>query len=833
MRSLKLAFRTLFKTPFVTAVAMTSLAFGIGANSAIFSLFDQMLLRPLPVEDPGRLVNFSAPGPKPGSQSCNQAGDCDDVFSYAMFRDLEAKQTSLTGVAAHRLFGANLAYQGQTVSGESVLVSGSYFGVLGVRPALGRLIGPDDDRTIGESHVVVLSFDYWRQRFGEKSGVLNDTMTVNGQSMTIVGVAPEGFRGTTLGARPRVYVPITMRGFMEAPFKGFDDRQSYWAYVFGRLKPGVSIEQASAAVNAPYHAIVNDVEAALQKGMSDATLAKFRAKGVLLAPGARGQSGVSRDAGTPLLVLMCVTGVVLLIACANIANLLLARAAGRATEMAVRLSIGASRGQLIRQLLTESCLLAAIGGALGLLVAQWTLAFIRTMLPADAGETIPFELNLTVLLFAMALSVGTGLLFGLFPALHSTRPDLASTLKNQAGQPSGARSAKKFRTTLATVQITLSMALLVMAGLFTKSLMNVSRVDLGLQIDHLLTFGVAPQLNGYTPERSRTLFEQAEDAIAAVPGVTGVTASLVPLIGGSNWGSSVSVQGFQGGPDVDSNARFNEVGPGYFRTVGVPILSGREFTRSDVLGAPKVAIVNEAFVKKFGLGRDAVGKFMAQKTGKDTKLDTEIVGVVQNAKYSEVKAAVPPLFFLPYRQDERIGFVSFYVRTAGDPADLLKAMPGVIGKLDASLPVDDLRTMPQQVRQNVFLDRLISTLSACFAGLATILAAVGLYGVLAYTVSQRTREFGLRMALGADPPRVRRLVLGQVAWMTVVGGAVGMGIAVLLGHFAKSLLFELEGYDPWVLSASAIVLSIVAFASGFIPALRASRIDPMRALRYE
>jgi ABC-type antimicrobial peptide transport system permease subunit len=252
-----------------------------------------------------------------------------------------------------------------------------------------------------------------------------------------------------------------------------------------------------------------------------------------------------------------------------------------------------------------------------------------------------------------------------------------------------------------------------------------------------------------------------------------------------------------------------------------------------VLGAPKVAIVNEAFVKKFGLGRDAVGKFMAQKTGKDTKLDTEIVGVVRNAKYSEVKAAVPPLFFLPYRQDERIGFVSFYVRASGDPGDLLKAMPGVIGKLDASLPVDDLRTMPQQVRQNVFLDRLISTLSACFAGLATILAAVGLYGVLAYTVSQRTREFGLRMALGADPPRVRRLVLGQVAWMTVVGGAVGMGIAVLLGHYAKSLLFELEGYDPLVLTASAVVLSIVAFASGFIPALRASRIDPMRALRYE
>ena len=833
MRTLKYAARTLFRSPFVTSVALVSLALGIGANSAIFSLFDQMLLRPLPVPEAGQLVNLGNPGPKPGSQSCGNAGGCDVVFSYRMFRDLEAQQTSFTGIAAHKLFGASLAYQGRTTGGQGLLVSGSYFGVLGLRPALGRLLGPDDDKTLGESHVVVLSFDDWRSRFGARPDVVGDRMIVNGQTLTIVGVAPEGFHGTTLGSRPRVYVPVTLRGEMEPPFSGFDDRQSYWAYLFARLKPGVTIDQARAAINGPYHTIVNDVEAPLQKGMSDATMGRFRAKLLTIENGARGQSDVREEAGMPLTVLLLVTGVVLLIACANIANLLLVRAAGRATEMAVRLSIGASRAQLVRQLLAESCLLAVLGGLGGLLVARWTLTAIQALLPAEAAETLPFQLDASILGFAMVVSLGTGLLFGIFPALHSTRPDLATTLKNQAGQPGGARSAKWFRTVLATVQITLSMTLLVMAALFTRSLINVSRVDLGLEIDHLVTFGIAPSLNGYSPERTRAFLVQTEEALAAIPGVTNVTASLVPLLAGDNWGSDVSVQGFAGGPDVDANARFNEVGPGYFRATGVPVIAGREFTAADAAGAPKVAVVNEAFVKKFNLGQDAVGKFMGQGHGNAVKMTIEIVGVVKNAKYSEVKDQVPPLFFLPYRQDEKIGAASFYVRTAGDPGALLRAIPGVIARLDPNLPLGDLRTMPEQVRENVFLDRLISTLSAAFATLATILAAIGLYGVLAFTVSLRTREFGLRMALGAAPSRVRRLVLGQVVWMIVIGGGVGLGLAVWLGHVAAALLYQLQGDDPVVLVASVAVLSVVALGAGLIPALRASRTDPMRALRYE
>jgi putative ABC transport system permease protein len=831
MLNLRHALRTLFKTPFVTVVAIVSLALGIGANAAIFSLFDQLLLRPLPVQHPEQLVNLGAPGPKPGSQSCNNAGDCDEVFSYRMFTDLQQARMPFTGIAAHRIFGANLAYRGQTVSGEGMLVSGSYFPVLGLQPALGRLLGPEDDRTIGESHVAVLGHAYWQTRFGQSPGVLNDTLVVNGQHLTIVGVAPRGFDGTTLGNRPQVYVPITLRGSMDPGFTGFENRQSYWAYVFARLAPGTSIDQARTQVNGPYHAIINDVEAPLQKGMSDQTMKRFRARQLTVEPGARGQSSIHREAKGPLTLLLGVTGFVLLIACANIANLLLARAAARSNEMAVRVSVGASRWQLIRQLLTESVLLSTLGGLAGILVARWTLDLIQSLLPDEATATIQFGLEPPVLIFAAALAIGTGLLFGLFPALHSTRPDLVPLLKGQAGQPSGARSAARFRTSLATLQIALSMALLVAAGLFTRSLFNISRVELGLKVDHLITFGVSPELNGYTSERSRAFFEHLEDRLAAMPGVTSVTASMVPALSGSNWGSDVSVEGFKKLPDTDNNARFNEVGAGYFRVMGVPLIAGREFTRSDRLGAPKVAIVNQAFAKKFNLGQDVIGKHLS--SGDGDKLDTEIVGFVQDAKYSEVKDKIPPLFFRPYAQDDGIGSISLYVRTSLDDQALLPLVPKVVAELDPNLPVENLRTMTQQVRENVFLDRFISVLSAAFACLATLLAAVGLYGVLAYTVSQRTREIGLRMALGAEPGRVRAMVLRQVALMTLVGGLVGLTASIWLGGLAGSLLYELEGRDPVVLIGAAVLLSVVALGAGFVPAHRASRVDPMRALRYE
>jgi putative ABC transport system permease protein len=831
MPNLKFALRTLFKTPFVTVVAIVSLALGIGANAAIFSLFNQLLMKPLPVPEPMRLVNLSAPGPKPGSQNCSQAGDCETVFSYLMFRDLEKVQTPFTGIAAHLSFGANLSARGQTQDAEGMLVSGSYFSVLGLNPAIGRLLTPDDDRAPGESHVVVLSYAYWQSRFASDPAVIDTTLIVNGQTMTVVGVAPKGFEGTTLGVKPQVFAPLTMRGFSQ-PSKAFDNRRNYWAYLFARLKPGISLEQARVAMATPYRTIVNEVEAPLQKGMSPQTLARFRAKPILLEAGSRGQSSVTREAKAPLTLLLGVTAFVLLIACANIANLLLARGASRAGEMAIRLSIGAGRGQLVRQLLGESCVLAILGAIGGLVVAQWTLDAIAALLPSQAADMLALKVDPAVMLFAAALAIGTGVLFGLFPALHSTRPDLMTSLKGQSGQPSGARSAARFRTSLATAQIALSMALLVSAGLFTRSLFNVSRVELGLKADHVIVFRIAPELNGYKPEQTRRLFERVEDELAALPGVTSVSSATVPLLAGSNWGTGVSVEGFTAGPDTDIASRYNEVGPAYFSTLGVPLLAGRDFTRGDGLTAPKVAIVNQAFVKKFNLGRNAVGKRIGND-GANGPLTIEIVGLMRDAKYSTVKDAIPPLFFSPYRQDEHIGSIDFYVLTAGDPDAFTVNIPKVLARLDPNLPVVNLRTLPQQVRENVFLDRFISVLSASFACLATLLAAVGLYGVLAYTVSQRTREIGLRMALGAAPARVRAMVLRQVAVMVVVGGTIGLAGAIGLGRLAQSLLYELQGSDPLVLVAAAVSLSLVAFAAGFVPAHRASQVDPMRALRYE
>ncbi len=827
----KFALRTLFKTPFVTSIAIASLALGIGATAGIFSLFDQVLLRPVPVPHAEQLVNLAAPGPNPGSQSCNTAGDCNAVFSYPMFRDLQRVQTSFTGIAGVFDVGANLAARGNTKSGEIQLVSGSYFPVLEVRPALGRLLTPDDDQRIGESAVAVLSYDYWNATFGRDPGVLNQTLIVNGHPLTIVGVAPRGFDGITLGQRPDAFVPITMRAAMQSGYDGFTRRTTYSTYLLARLKPGVTLAQARAAINVPYHGIITSVEVPLQPPMAPGELQRFKDKVLTLTAGARGQSQVSGQAHTPLLLLLGVTVFVLLIACANIANLLLARGASRSGEMAVRLSIGAGRWQLVRQLLGESCLLALFGGAAGLIVARFTLVAMNALIPQQIGIVFDVHLDRTVLLFALALSFATGVLFGLFPALHSTRPDLIAGLRGNTGQPGGSRGAARFRTGLATAQVALSMALLVCAGLFVKSLNNISRVDLGLRLDHMITFGVSPELNGYDGVKSQQLFRRLRDGLAALPGVTGVSAAMVQVLGGSNWGNDVHIAGIHRDPGDEFNARFNEIGAGFFRTMGTPLVRGREFTDADGAGAAKVVIVNQEFVRRFGLGDDVIGRHMGR--GDNGPDDMEIVGEIRDAAYSSVKDSVPPLFYTPYAQDSTTGHLTFYVRTTQDPLQVATSIRRTVAALDPNLPVEDLRTMEEQARDNVFLDRFVSLLSTAFAVLATILAAIGLYGVLAYTVAQRTREIGLRMALGAAPGVVRSMILRQVGWMTLVGGVIGMAAAVAAGRLIQSLLYRMQGYDPLVLASAAAGLSAVALLAGYVPARRAAAVDPQQALRYE
>jgi predicted permease len=830
-QDIRYALRMLWRAPGFTAVAVLMLALGIGANTAVLSLFHQMLLRPLPVPDPHEVVNLASPGPRSGPTSCGSIGTCESVFSYPMFRDLERVQTVFTGIAAHRDFGVNLSYRGQTAPATGLFVSGSYFPVLGLRPALGRLLGSSDDRVVGGPDLVVLSYAYWQSRLGGRSDVLGDTIVVNGQPMTIAGVAPEGFAGTTVGLIADVFVPIMMRWRLAPdPRSPPENRRGYWVYLFARLKPGVGLEQARAAIDTPYRAIINDVEVPLQEGLTEQMMARFSARGIRLDPGSRGQSTLAPGARAPLTLLVAVTALVLIIACVNVANLLLARAAARGKEMATRLSIGATRGRLLAQLLTESSVLAFVAALASLLVAQWTMALLRATLP-DAAPILSLRLHDTsTLLVTGALALGVSMMVGLFPALHMVRPDLLSALKETRDMSGGRRSAR-LRVSLATAQVALSMVLVVLAGLFTKSLANVSAVDSGMRTDGVVTFRVSPQRNGYTLPRSAALFDQVEEELAALPGVAGVTSSTTPLLSGDVRASRAFVEGFDDGPDADRETRYDEVGDGYFRTLGVPVIAGREFTPADAPNAPAVAIVNERFASKFGLGRDAVGKRMSRDTA---LLDIEIVGVVRDFKHSNLRDPAPPMFFVPHRQStRRPGLMHFYVWTASNTGATVTAVRRVMRELDPNLPIEDLRTMDDVVHDSTTGQRVMSVMTGTFATLATLVAAIGLYGLLAFAVAQRTSEIGLRMALGATGDAVRWMVLRQVGVVVMIGGTIGLAIALVLGRAAQALLFGLQFHDPTVLGSSIAGLVLIGLAAGYVPASRAARIDPMRALKYE
>ncbi|MEX2180075.1 MAG: ABC transporter permease [Gemmatimonadaceae bacterium] len=831
MRNLVLALRTLSRTPIVTAVAALSLGLGIGSNAAIYSMYHRIVRQDLPVQEPERLVNLGAPGPKHGSQSCGMAGGCDDVFSLPMFRDLQqSNQTVFSALAGHRTFTANVAYENRSFSTGGLVVSGTYFPALRVRPALGRLLMPADDETPGGHPVVVLGHRFWEAQLGADSAIVGRTLLVHGKPLTIIGVTSERFEGTTVGERPSFYAPLAMTTELGA---GMEGRRAYWLYVFARLAPGVTIDRARPAINAVYQPILREVEGPLQQGMRDSVLTRFLAKQLTVEPGSRGQSSAQRGAAGPMYMLFAITGLVLLIACANIANLLLVRATNREMEMAVRLSLGATRRQLLGQLLTESVTLAMLGGVASLLFASWTLRGLSALLPSEVTESMHFSVNWAAVVFAAVLSVATGLVFGLFPAMHSTRPDLVTALRNNSGKLAGGRAARRFRTTLATGQIAIAMALLMSAGLFLKSLWKVSQVDLGVRVEKLVTFAVSPGRSGYDSVRARTLYTRMEEELASLQGATRVTSSMVPLIAGSSWGTNVTVQGYRAPDGSNANVNFNSVGPGYFASVGIDLLAGREFSAADAVGRPLVAIVNETFARRFGLGANPVGRLMAARTGDTVTLDTEIVGLVRDTKYARVKDEIPAVFFTPHRQRGNIGTMNFYVRTEGEPNTIVRAIPAAVARLDPMLPVQGLETMPETIKQNVFLDRLISTMSAAFAILATLLASVGLYGVLAYSVAQRTREIGVRMALGAAASQVQRMVLRQVGMMVLIGGVIGVAAAVGMGRAARSMLFGITGADPVVMVTSVVLLSLVALAAGYVPALRASRVDPMQALRYE
>jgi predicted permease len=818
MASLRIVLRGLLRTPLFTAIAIVSLALGIGANTAIFSLLDQVMLRTLPVKNPQELVYLYNPGPTQGSNSSDEAGG--PSFSYPAFREMQKQQTPFVGLGAARGQQVSLAYKNRSSHGEARLVSGNYFGLLGVRPALGRLFTEDDDRTPGGHPLVILGYGYWVSSFGGDVGVLNQSINVNGYPMTIVGVAQKGFASEKLGEPPEIYVPVCMKKEVTPDWNGLSDRKNYWISLFGRLKPGMTLKRAEVAINVAYRGqLLQDVEL-LRRPKPD-LLAQFKAKKVILKEGQYGRGGLRDQTKQPLFLLVGITGLVLLIACANVANLQLARGAARTREVAVRLAMGASRMQLIRQLLTESCLLAIAGGALGLVGAHWTLRGILASLPPSRGLQgfLSDKLDGRVLLFSFALSVATGVVFG-----------LVSSLKTQAGQASPTASANAFRKTLVTAQMAISLLLLISAGLFGKTLVNLSSVDLGIKADHLLTFSLMPRLNKYTDQATASFHQQLTDRLAAIPGVKLVSSAMVPAIAGSTWGSNVTVEGYTSATDAGSDSDYNRIGAGYFRTMGMPLIGGREFTPADNLAGPKVVIVNEAFARQFLPNQNPIGRHMALGDGKP---NMEIVGVVKNAKYSDLKERPPSVFFTPLQQNVHWDLLNFYVRTALDPDHTAPEVRRAVASLDPNLPIHELKTMEAQIEENLFVERILSTLTNAFAGLATLLAAVGLYGILAYNVARRTREIGIRMALGADPAHVRGLVVREVAIMLLAGTVAGVGAAAATGKYVQSFLFAMKPLDAAVYAGAAGLLWLIAMAAAYVPVRRATSVDPMVALRYE
>jgi predicted permease len=840
MNQIKLALRQLKLRPGLSFVVITMLALGIGATTAMFSLYHQILLRPLPVPEPQRLVNFAAPGPKPGGGVQDLGlGNRELQFTYPMFRDLENAQAGFSGIAAHVDFLANLSFDDRPTSGRGWFVSGSYFDVLNVRPAIGRLIGPSDDPRVGESAVVVLTYEFWQRGFGGDPTVVGKTLSVNGQPLEIVGVAPAGFRGTNVEVRADVFVPLTMGPVVNSGLSGpamFENRQAYWLYLFGRLAPGVTMERAAAELNVIYSGILNEVEAPQLSAqqvqqLPNGTLDRFLARQLAFSPGTQGQSRLPATAERPLTLLLGVTVLVLLIVCVNIANLLLARGAARAGEMATRASLGASRGWLVRQLLAESFVLIAIGGVASLGVAALIVRLIAALLPVGLTTGLAPELSSTAMLFAAGASLVTVVVFGLAPAWRASDANPALAMKVHAARSGGGRAAIRFRGALTTAQIAFSMLLLVLAGLFTKSLMNVARQDLGVDVDSILSFSVSPRLNAYGPQQLADFYDRLEAALAAQPGVLGVGSSAIPLLGEFALRQPWSVEGFEAAPGSNTTAAIGMIGTGFFDALGVPLLAGRVFTDRDIADAPLVAIVNETFARRFNVGTEA-GKRLGG--GTTTNYPMEIVGIVADSKHTSVKGDTEPVVYVSrYQVAGAVQAMFYYLRAGVDPDALLATIPRVVAEIDPEVPVTNLKTLVTTVQESVYVDRLLSMLSAGFAALATLLAGIGLYGVLAYNVTQRTRELGLRLALGAAPARLRALVLKQVGVMALIGVGIGVAGAFGLGRAAESLLFGMSARDPLVFGAAVAVLAAVVFVASWFPAWRASRIAPTEALRYE
>ncbi|HYZ87050.1 MAG TPA: ABC transporter permease [Bryobacteraceae bacterium] len=819
--------RAVRSNPGFAFLAVLSLGLGIGANTAIFTLMDQVLLRLLPVKNPHELAMLSSPGPRSG---WSLGGP--EVFSYPMYRDLRDRNEVFSNLAARFESSVSFAHKAQTERVQAELVSGNYFQTLGVEAVLGRTFTPDDDKTPGAHPVVVLSHGFWQRRFGGTPSILNETININGHPMTVIGVASRGFQGFDVARPIELFLPLAMKKQATPTWDEMESRQTFWLTLVGRLKPGVDRSMAAANLNIPYAQVLKqEIDEIKDESPSFAT--QFLKRKVDVLPADKGRSGLRERFSAPLIVLMAMVGMVLLIACANVASLLTARAARRQKEIAIRLALGASRGQIVRQLVVEGLFLAVCGGALGILVALWTGEGLLQYLPFDsAGRAFSASPDQRVLLFTLSVSLIAGVLFSLAPALQATRPDVAPTLKDQALSVSSNGSQVRFRRGLVTAQFALSLLLLVGTGLFARSLYNLRSLDPGIETSKLMTFAVDPTMNGYSQDRTQAYFRDALQKLQSIPGVQSASVMRFPMLSNAQARRTVFVQGYRAKDDEDLNPGLNSVTPGHFANVGVPILAGRDFTDADRAGAPKVMIINQSMAKYFFGKENPVGRMVALE-GPNAPPDHVIVGVVKDSREVSLREAPTRTFYTPLAQEERIDRVSFYVRTSLPEQTILPAIRKVMRASDANLPLWNVRSLKSQVDETHFIDRLIAVLAAAFGLLATILAAVGLYGITAYSVARRTREFGIRVALGAKTVDVLALVLKEVAIITGLGIAIGIPVAILLSRFLKAQLYGLEGHDPLTFALASVSLVVVAFTAGIVPATRAAGVEPLHALHHD
>jgi len=827
IRDLRHAARLLRRSPTFTAVTVLTLALGIGANTAIFTLLDQLMLRLLPVRNPEQLVMIWATGPHLGNAQRSRSS------SYPLYQDFQHRTQVFSHVFCRfeTALAVSIANQTERVAGE--LISGNYFQALGVGPAVGRVFSPEEDDRVYKGHpVVVLSHQYWVTRFGADPSVVGKKILVNNYPMVIVGVSAAGFSGLDPSRSPQIRVPIQMKPLMTPAFDDMGERRSQWIHIFARLKPGYTARLAQASLEPLFSQILRAelAEPAL-RNVSRYNRDRFLARKVLVELAANGYSEMRRNYSTALVVLMGMVGLVLLIACFNVASLLIARAAARRKEVAVRLAMGASRGQLARQLLVESLFLSAAGGAMGLVLSVAIIRGLLSFLPADGRLlTLRAEPDWRILAFNVGLALLTGLLFGLAPALQAVRVDLLSALKDAAGAVAGSTSSVRLRKSLVTAQVAFSFLLLAGAGLFVKTLANLKQTNPGFRdIDNLITFQIDPALSGYSLPRLRAFYRQALENIRALPGVKSAGYALVPVLSGIEWDSFMNVEGHQMKDGENMSAFMNGISPGYWQTMGVPLLEGRDFDDRDEGDHTVVAIVNRKFARHFFGDRSPIGRHIG--TGRE--LDIEIVGLAEDSLYEGPREGVRRQVFVPFVQMDFPNPVSFYVRTSAGSEAMFAGLRRKVQELDPAMPIYQMKTLENQLDERLSTERLVATLSAAFGALATVLAAIGLYGVTALAVARRTREIGLRMALGAPRGAVLWMVLKEALDLLGIGLAVGIPCAYLLSRYVSSQLFGVAPTDSGTAAIAAAILAAVAAGAGLLPARRASSIDPIQALRHE